>query len=81
MTWDRECRPACNDHKTVRMGSVLPIVLLLGWPVHWEFPVWSAWIPALQYRGRQQTIGPRTRKTALRVHDTFVQNKQTKLNQ
>lgn len=60
------------------MSSVLPIVLLLAWPVHWEFPVWSAGIPALQYRGRQQTIGPRTRKTALRVHDTFVQNKQTK---
>ena len=39
--------------EAVRMSSVLPIVLLLAWPVHWEFPAWSAGIPALQYRGRQ----------------------------
>ena len=50
--------------ETLRMSSVLPTVLLLAWPVHWEFPAWSAWLPALQYHGRQQTIGSRTRKTA-----------------
>lgn len=57
--------------EAVRMSSVLPTVLLLAWPMHWEFSAWSAGLRALQYRGRQQTIGSHLRKTALRVHYTF----------
>ena len=57
--------------ETLRMSSVLPTVFLLAWPVHWEFPAWSVGLPALQYRGRQQTIGSLTTKTALRVYYTF----------
>ena len=57
--------------ETVRKSSVLRSVLLLAWLVHWEFPAWSVGIPALQYRGRQQAIGSRTRKNGLRVHYTF----------
>ena len=57
--------------ETLRMSSVLPTVLLLDWLVHWESPAWSVGLPALQYRGRQQTISSLTTKIPLRVHYTF----------
>ena len=57
--------------ETLRMSSVLPTVLLLAWLVHWESPAWSVGLPALQYRGRQQTISSLTTKIPLRVHYTF----------
>ena len=48
--------------ETLQMSSVLPTVLLLAWPVHWEFPAWSVGLSALQYRGRQQKISSRREK-------------------